>query len=271
VEPFDVPLSDPVTPPVFPYRYERLSRESNEGGLVGLYKSNAASMDEGWTRWIFDTWDIPYESVEDAAVRAGELAGYDAIVIPDMDGQRIVRGLESSVYPEAFAGGIGVGGVESLKKYVEGGGTLVVFNEASNFAIEIFDLPIRNALENFDPQEFYAPGTLFRIDLDTTHAVTENMSSPAAAWFQRSPAFDFVETNTLRAIARYPVNPDSILLSGWVLHPERLSGKAAMVEVRVGEGRIVMFGFKPQYRAQSIGTYPLFFNALKARRDTSTP
>ena len=80
-----------------------------------------------------------------------------------------------------------------------------------------------------------------------------------------------METNTLRAIARYPVNPDSILLSGWVLHPERLSGKAAMVEAHVGEGRIVIFGFRPQYRAQSVGTYPLFFNALKARRDTSTP
>ncbi len=228
-------------------------------------------MDEGWTRWIFDTWDVPYESVEDAAVRTGELAGYDAIVIPDMDGQSIVQGLASSVYPERFAGGIGTTGIESLKKYVEGGGTLVVFNEASNFAIEMFDLPVRNVLENFDSQEFYAPGTLFRLDVDTTHSVTENMSSPAAAWFQRSPAFEFVETNTLRAIARYPVNPDSILLSGWVLHPERLSGKAAMVEARVGEGRIVMFGFKPQYRAQSIGTYPLFFNALKARRDASTP
>ncbi|MEE8135297.1 MAG: M14 metallopeptidase family protein [Gemmatimonadales bacterium] len=271
VEPFDVPLSDPVTPPVFPYRYDRLSRETNEGGLVGLYKSYAASMDEGWTRWIFDTWDIPHESVEDAAVRAGELAGYDAIIIPDMDAESIVSGLDPTEYPEAFAGGIGAGGVESLKSYVEAGGTLVVFNEAANFAIEAFDLPIRNVLENFDAQEFYAPGTLFRMDLDTTNAMTENMSSRAAAWFQRSPAFEFVETDNLRAVARYPVNPDSILLSGWVLHPERLSGKVSLVEAHVGAGRVVLFGFRPQYRAQSIGTYPLFFNALKPRRDTSTP
>jgi hypothetical protein len=80
-----------------------------------------------------------------------------------------------------------------------------------------------------------------------------------------------VETDNLRAVARYPVNPDSILLSGWVLHPERLSGKVSLVEAHVGAGRVVLFGFRPQYRAQSIGTYPLFFNALKPRRDTSTP
>ena len=269
-QPFDAVLSQPVTPPEFAYRYEGLSRSSN-GGSVGLYKSYSASMDEGWTRWIFDTWDIPHESIEDPAVRSGDLTRFDAIVIPDMDTQTIVAGLSQTVYPDTLAGGIGTDGRQAIRDYVTRGGTLVALNNASDFVIETFDLPVRNVLEHYESQEFFAPGTLFRIDIDTSHALGDNMSPWAAAWFQRGPAFEITDGETVRAIARYPHDPAEVLLSGWVLHPERVSGRAAIVEAQVGAGRVVLFGFRPQYRAQSIGTYPLFFNALKPPRKTSTP
>jgi hypothetical protein len=48
-----------------------------------------------------------------------------------------------------------------------------------------------------------------------------------------------------------------------VLHPERIAGRAALVEVKQGSGRVVLFGFRPQYRGQSIATYPLLFNSLQ--------
>ena len=169
------------------------------------------------------------------------------------------------VYPEPYPGGIGAAGVQALKSFVENGGTLVTFNDASLFAIETFNLPIRDAVADMDAQEFYAPGTLFAVELDTSNPLTRNMPETTAAWFQRSPAFDVTPSTDLRVVARYPSNPDDVLLSGWVLHPERVAGKAAMVEADVGGGRVVLFGFRPQYRAQSIATYPLFFNALTAR------
>ncbi len=267
---FEASLSDPVTPPEFAYRYDGLSRETNVRGLVGLYQSHNPSMDEGWTRWIFEQWDIPYQSLEDEAIRTGDLQRYDAIVIPDMSPRSINEGLPGDVYPAQYAGGIGSEGQQALRNYVEQGGTLVVLNAASAFAIATFGLPVSNALQGMDSQEFYAPGTLFRVDLDSSNPLTENMPASAAAWFQRSPAFEVTDPSAnVQIVARYPANPDSILLSGWVLHPERLSNRAALLEARVGAGRVVIFGFRPQYRAQSIGTYPLLFNALKPNRKTS--
>ena len=69
-------------------------------------------------------------------------------------------------------------------------------------------------------------------------------------------------TLTVKVIARYPSDPSKILLSGWALGAEKIAGKAALVEVTYGKGKIILFGFRPQYRGQSLATFPLFFNAI---------
>src|SRR5437660_9267694 len=66
----------------------------------------------------------------------------------------------------------------------------------------------------------------------------------------------------VKVIAWYPKDRDP-LLSGWLLGGDRIKGKAALVEVTMGKGHIILFGFRPQYRGQSLATYPLFFNALR--------
>jgi len=154
-----------------------------------------------------------------------------------------------------------------LRKYVEAGGTLVFLNRASNFAIEQFNLPVIDVTKGANRKDFYIPGSILRTELDTAHPIAKGMPKDSIAWFEDSPAFEIKTdplalTNNFKIIASYPKNPKDILLSGWALGAEKLAGKAALVEFTIGKGKIVLFGFRPQYRGQSLATFPLLFNAI---------
>src|SRR5438876_469549 len=255
-------LSSPVEPPAANPAYPGFT--GPEPPRIGLYRSYAAPMDEGWTRWLFDTWKVPYISVVDSVIRAGKLRDkFDAILLPDESPHELLDGL-SKEYPAPYAGGLGADGVKALRQFVTDGGTLVALNDASRFAVEQFLLPVRNVLEGVADDEFYAPGSIFRIDLDATNPIARGMPAQSIAWYESGPAFDVLDSSAVHVVARYP-EADKVLISGWVLHPERVAGRAALVEVKVGTGggRVILFGFRPQYRGQSIATYPLLFNSLQ--------
>jgi hypothetical protein len=231
---------------------------------IGLYKSWTAAMDEGWTRWVFDTWGVPYRTLTDSMIQAGSLgAGFDAIVLPDMSGPLLLNGLSARRYPARYAGGLAQAGVDALREFVDGGGTLIALNEASQFAIGMLDLPVTDVLATLGNREFYAPGSIFRLRLDPTHPVAEGLGEETIAWFEGGPAFEPRDPTRVRVIARYPAAAGEVLLSGWVLGAAQVAGRAALVEVRRGRGRAILFGFRPQYRGQSQATFPLLFNALR--------
>jgi glutamine amidotransferase-like uncharacterized protein len=53
-----------------------------------------------------------------------------------------------------------------------------------------------------------------------------------------------------------------ILQSGWLLEEQVIAKKAAAVSVKLGQGKVVMFGFRPQHRDQTHGTFKLVFNTM---------
>lgn len=255
-------------------------------------------MDEGWTRWILETYgdQIPkkdpcendFESISNKAVRTSDELSFAKIVIfPDQAPNQILNGYPKGSMPDEYTGGVGKEGVENLRKFVEDGGTLVFLNRSSQFAIEQFNLPVKDVTRGLNRKDFFIPGSILRTELDTTHPIAKGMPQQSIAWFENSPAFDIVRQETgdkrqetgalsptspvsglmspvsaVRVIATYPKDPKHILLSGWALGAEKIAGKAALVEFTIGKGKIVLFGFRPQYRGQSLATFPLLFNAI---------
>ncbi|HWP54160.1 MAG TPA: M14 family metallopeptidase [Pyrinomonadaceae bacterium] len=255
---------------------------------IGLYKSSVPVMDEGWTRWAFGGC-TEYQSVDDSQIRTGNLRNaVRAIILPDQPRAAILNGHRKGAMPDEYTGGLGEVGVKALREFVEAGGTLVCLNRASDFAIEQFKLPVRDVVDGLPRTDFYVPGSILRIELDTNDPIAKGMPKESIAWVENSPVFEVLNTGSagappassaqrekqpnageapalpVKVIAWYAKDKDP-LLSGWLLGGERIKGKAALVEVGVGKGRIILFGFRPQYRGQSLATYPLFFHAIANR------
>ena len=255
------PLSAPLAMLAEPaYVAEGLS--GNTSRRIALYRSWAPAMDEGWTRWVFDQYRIPYTRIVDRDVRAGNLRDrFDVIVVPDQPAVQIERGLRAGAYPDSLAGGLGAAGAAALRAFVESGGTLVALNEASDYAIRALSLPVRDVLDGVNPRDFYAPGSIFSVALDASHPVAARMVAEPAVWFEDGPAFEITDPARAKSVATYAAGTDP-LLSGWLLGGERLAGKSALVDVSLGKGHAVLFGFRPQYRGQSMATYPLLWGAM---------
>jgi len=253
----------PLSSRVFP---AYASNTSHNTARIALYRSHVPSMDEGWTRWTLEQNSIAYAPLEDREARAGRLrAKYDAILIPDHSPRALLEGHRAGTMPADLTGGLGAEGVRALADFVEAGGTLIFLNRASDFAVAQLKLPVRDVTEGLKETEFYVPGSILRTELDTTHPLARGMPRESIAWAEDSPAFelsDAKESARVRVVARYPATGDP-LLSGWLLGAEKIRGKAALVEITQGKGRIYLFGFRPQYRAQSSATYPLLFNAIR--------
>ena len=227
---------------------------------IGLYKGFTSSMDEGWTRLVFDNHQIPFTSVSDQDFRQNRL-DHDVIILPADNENSIVKGLSAERYPAEFAGGIGDAGVENLKKFVEKGGKLICFDDSCGMVADKFRLPVRNVLNGLKRSEFYNPGSVVKLDVNTNHPLARGMRKETAAYFITSSAFDIAADARVNVIARYAQK--NALMSGWMLGEKYLNGKAALVETNYGKGKIVMFAFRPQHRGQTFGTFPFIFNALE--------
>ncbi len=225
---------------------------------LGLYKSWTASMDEGWTRWVLEQFEFPYKSVFDKDIRKGNLPkDFDVIIFPDLRGRAIIDGVPEKATPPEYSGGIGEVGVKHIREFVQNGGALITLNSAAEFPMKQFYLTIENNVEGVDRKNFFIPGSILKVLIDTKHPIAYGFERDGAVFFRRSPVFGVKEG---KAVVRYPVhNP---LLSGWVNGEKYLYNKAALVDVPLEKGRIILIGFPVQYRGQTNGTFKLLFNSI---------
>ena len=244
---------------------------------VGIYKSWQANMDEGWTRWVLEQYQFPLDTLHNKDLLSRDLDQYSAIILPSQSGNGILNGHMPNTMPERYTGGIGPEGTLILKQYVENGGRVIALDQASDFLIQQFGLPVRNVVASTPSSSFFIPGSLVRINVETDSEYTFGMQKNAVAYFVRSRAFDIVKLREKgeggkENIKRPPDQPvtvlaryakDNILLSGWAMGEKKnIGGKIAMAEVKIGKGSVVLIGFRPQFRGQPRNTFKLLFNAL---------
>jgi len=235
---------------------------------VGIYRSWVSNMDEGWTRFVFDTFNVPYTSIRDTEFRQGSLnSKFDAIVLPSQSAVQIVNGHAAGTFPAEYTGGLAEAGLKNLKDFVNNGGMLICFDNACDLAIKQFNLPLRNALEGVKTSDFYCPGSIVALEVDNKNPIATTLPATLPAYFINSSAFTTTDAN-VRVIARYA--KDNVLMSGWLLGEDKLRGQIALAEVGVGKGRVVLFGFRPQHRGQAWGTLPLIWNVLSSATASSS-
>ena len=250
---------------------------------IAMYQRyGGGNMDEGWTRLMFEQFNVAFKSVQDAEIKAGGLeAKYDVIVLPadsvaGMTGERPSGGGEEGRgggggrgggpdnTPPEFRSGFGPEGVKTLQAFVQKGGTLVTFAQSGDLPIQRFGLPVRNVVASLQPKVFWCPGSTLRARFDNRHPVAYGMPAEGLALFLAgSQAYEVTSTDRSEDIEIFSTYVDrDILQSGWLLGEQVIAKKAAALSVKHGDGRVVLIGFRPQHRDQTHGTFKLVFNSL---------
>jgi len=230
---------------------------------IGLYSSWVASIDEGWTRWLLEQFEFSYKDVRNAEIQSGHLRdGYDVLIFAEAGTATIMDGHAVGTLPAEYTGGIGETGLIRLREFVRDGGTLVMLGNASLFAIERFNLPVKNALAGLKSTEFFCAGSILRTEVkDAGHPLTYGLPPDPAVFFARNAAFETERDFKGSVLLTFPKD-DNPLMSGYLLHPEKIQGKIAALDAAYGRGHIILTGFRPQWRGQTHLMFKLLFNSL---------
>jgi hypothetical protein len=237
---------------------------------IGLYSPWAGSMDEGWMRWVLDEWEIPYTTVRNEQLRAGALHDFlDVLIIPDIGPDELDEGRPEGTIPDQYARGLAPEGAVAIEEFVRTGGTLLTFDSSSDWAIELFRLPLIDVTREAANGDFSCPGSVLRAIPDLEQPINAGLPDSVALFFSNSRAWremteeerkvKEMDPREMTTLLRYA--PTRVLLSGWINRQEVIANRAAWIEAEHGEGRVHLFAFRPQYRGWSQATFPLIFRA----------
>ncbi len=257
---------------------------------VGLFKPWVASMDEGWTRFLLESYEFPFVNLTNEQVRSGEFAdSVDVLLFADVRSDIIATGKPDgergrsawSPLPPEYVGGIDewapdkasageakepkVKGGDRIKSWVREGGTVVAIGSSSEYFIKLFELPVQNVLDGVSTGRFNCPGSSLRVAMNLDSPLSFGMRPEEVVYFADSPAFATRVPDARfgrEVLARYPGDERDILVSGYLEGGELLENRAAAVEFLVDKGRVILIGFPALHRAQPLRTFKLLFNTL---------
>jgi hypothetical protein len=240
---------------------------------VGLFQPWSGSMDEGWTRWVLEQYGFAFTPIHPEDFTAALADKVDVLVIAD-DARVPVAGAaggrggrgggRAEVRPE-YAYQLTAEDLQRFEQFIRTGGTLVCLSNASGFAIQQFRLPVRNVVAGLRPEEFFLRGSIVEVTTDGRHPVMAGMPEKAALFVDGSPVFEPEEGFAGTVLARYQES-GSPLRSGYLIGEKYLNGRAAALDVPLGNGHVVLLGFRPQWRGQPFGTFRALFNAVMYTR-----
>jgi hypothetical protein len=250
---------------------------------VALYQPWLANADEGWTEWLLDHYGIGYTQIHNDDFRKGDLHHrFDTIILAAQTASSILHGSPNGEYgterpgedklrivnvqrPQ-YAGGIEVEGLAQLDRFVRDGGTLIALDTATELPIEYFSLPVKNVVKS-GAESFYSPGSLLRVTVDPTDPLAFGMPKDAIVFSSGGEAFEITLARSynrgdreIHSVVSFATK--DLLASGWVSGEKQVLGKHALVNARYGKGRVVLFGFRPQFRGQSYGAFKFLLNAI---------
>ena len=247
---------------------------------VGLWDQYGGSMPSGWTRWILEQWEFPFERVFAPALDAGNLdQKYDVLVFVTgaIPGERTGRGGggggtdDVANLPTEYQGQIGRitadKTIPKIREFMEKGGTVIAIGtSAANLASQL-KLPVENQLvENGAPlprTKFYVPGSVLTARVDTQTPLGAGMGEHTDFFFDDSPVFRLAPNAAaagVKAVAWF--DSKAPLHSGWAWGQGYLENGAIALEARVGKGTALLFGPEILQRAQPHGTFKLLFNGI---------
>ncbi len=255
---------------------------------IALWDRYGGSMPSGWTRWIFEQFEFPFDVVYPQTLDEGNLrAKYDVIVfvtgaIPqpksmgaESRGRSFMSDPVKDKLPAEYQAWVGTVTEEKtipqLKTFLESGGTIVTIGSSTNLAYHL-NLPLKSALTEFtrDGRErplprdkYYVPGSVLQASVDPTNPLAWGMEDKVDLFFDNSPVFQLGPEAIAKGVK--PVvwfSTDKPLRSGWAWGEEHLKGAVAVAEAPVGEGKVFLMGSEVAFRAQPHGTFKLLFNSL---------
>ena len=268
---------------------------------IALYQPWGSNMDEGWTRWVLDHYGFDYTTLHPQDLRAAgsrrsdalekhaisfdvradwpphvsdhtppEVVArplaerFDVLVFTHQSAESIVDGDDYAIIPETYRGGIGDDGVRAVRDFLDAGGTVVALGDATGLFIDRWPIGVKNVVGGLPSDDFLIPGSILKIQTDTSHPLGWGMPRDAHGYFIRSPSFALTDgfgSQSVRVAVRYP--NQALSASGWTRGEQHIAGRAAGLSVEFDTGgQLVLLGLRPQHRAQTHATFKLLFNAL---------